>query len=220
MRDFSSATIEHLIARSGVKSRLLFWISARNRETGTTETLGLWTGDDSEVIEIDGIARTYHGAGSLLGVDPIVMQVGVQVRMQRVMLSPLAPEVAAAVLGYDARLAPVEIHRALFDPVSGLLIAPPDQVFKGWVDQLEMPVPAVGSEGMATMTLASSARILTRTLASKYSDASMQMRGGDRLFRYADVSGSVPVYWGEKKHAAQKSTTDGFGVWQTRSSDR
>lgn len=42
---------------------------------------------------------------------------------------------------------------------------------------------------------------LTRGLTAKYSDAAMRQRGSDdRLFRYADVSGKVPVYWGEKRY--------------------
>ncbi len=208
MRDLGSATVSHLASRGGICARLLFWIAARNRTTGATETLGLWNGDDVRGIEVGGELRTYHGAGALLEVEPMVMQVGTQVRMQRVSLAPAAPEVLLAIMGYDARLAPVEIHRALFDPASGALIGTPHRVFKGTVDAVELPVPAAGTEGAVQITLASTSRALTRTLASRYSDASMQLRAGDRMFRYADISGAVPVFWGEE-HGAKKGSAVG-----------
>ncbi|AXQ93402.1 hypothetical protein LV780_05970 [Cereibacter azotoformans] len=209
MRDLGTAVATLLATRAGIRARLLVWIAARNRATGTTETLGLWNGEDHAVLTIEGAARTYYGAGGLLAIEPVVTQVGVHVRTHRVSLSPAAPEVLQAIMGYDVRLAPVEIHRGLFD-AAGAPVSPPHRVFKGTVDGVELPTPAAGSEGTVSLTLASTARALTRALPTRYSDASMQLRSGDRMFRYADVSGSVPVYWGEKKAGAARSFP-GFG---------
>ncbi|PKP67336.1 MAG: hypothetical protein CVT86_01935, partial [Alphaproteobacteria bacterium HGW-Alphaproteobacteria-8] len=103
--------------------------------------------------------------------------------------------------GYDARLAPVEIHRAFFAPASGELIEAPHRVFKGWIDAISLPTPEVGGQGAVEVTLASSARALTRPLALKKSDESQRRRSDDRLRRYTDISGSVDVYWGEAKAA-------------------
>ena len=136
----------------------------------------------------------------MISVDPVVTQIGVQVRTQRVSLSPASAEVLQAIQGYDARLAPAEIHRGLFDAAGAPIGI--HRIFKGVVDAIELPRPAAGSDGTVTVTLASAARALTRTVASKFSDGSMALRQGDRMFRYADVSGSVPVYWGETKGKA------------------
>ncbi|WP_198672230.1 hypothetical protein [Pseudogemmobacter bohemicus] len=64
--------------------------------------------------------------------------------------------------------------------------------------------PAKGlAGGRITITAASAAMALTRGLPQRYSDEAMRKRGADdRLFRYADVSGKVPVYWGEERYVA------------------
>jgi hypothetical protein len=191
----------YLAARDGIQARLLIWVRARNRATGAEEALGLWTGDDHQSFLIDGASRLYYGAGGVLGVEPITMQSGIVVRMHRITLAPTAPEVAVAIRGYDARLAPVEIHRAFFAPASGELIEAPHRVFKGWIDAISLPTPEVGGQGAVEVTLASSARALTRPLALKKSDESQRRRSDDRLRRYTDISGSVDVYWGEAKAA-------------------
>ncbi|MBW6506168.1 MAG: hypothetical protein K0B00_05375 [Rhodobacteraceae bacterium] len=199
MRTFGTTTSLYLASREGVMSRLLIWVRARNRATGAEEALGLWTGDDHRSFTIDGATRLYYGAGGVLGIEPITMQTGIVVRMHRVTLAPTAPEVAQALRTYDARLAPVEIHRAFFAPASGELIEAPHRVFKGWIDAISLPTPEVGGQGAVEVTLASSARALTKVLALKKSDESQRRRGDDRIRRYTDISGSVDVYWGETK---------------------
>lgn len=215
MRIFDPAEIAHLQSRAGIRARLLVWIVARNRTTGEPEPAGFWSGDDDEVFVIGGEERAYFGAGGLLGMDDLTAEVGVQVRMMSVWLATAAPEVVQAVRGYDLRLAPVEIHRVLTDPLTHRPIAAPHRIWRGWVDGAPLTTPAVGAGpgegGRVTLTVASDAQALTRTLTGKYSDASMRRRGDDRMFRYADVSGSVPVWWGEKKHGGASGGGNLFG---------
>ncbi len=64
--------------------------------------------------------------------------------------------------GYDARLAPAEVHRALLSLETGQLIAEPIRVFRGWVDEVKILTGEVGGTGEATVTLTSAARGLTR----------------------------------------------------------
>lgn len=214
MRDhLSSAEIAHLQARSGVRPRLLVWITARSWETGDPESAGFWSGDDTQDFVIGSETRTYHGAGTLLGMDDITIETGIKVRSVDVWLATAAPEVVDAARGYDLRLAPVEIHRVLTDPVSHQVIDAPHRIWKGWVDAAPLVTPAVdGDGGRLTITVVSGARALTRGLTGKWSDESMRRRGGDRLFRYADISGKVPVYWGEKRLSAGEESSGGvFG---------
>ena len=197
MRVFGSATTAHLAARTGLQVRLLAWVRAKNRTTGVEEVMGLWTGDDHQTLTIDGAARLYYGAGGVLGLDPITMRSGVVVGMQTVTLSPLAPEVAQMIRGYDTRLAPVDLHRAFFDPLSGVLVDVPQRIFRGWIDKVQVRTPEVGGNATVEVTLASNARALTRGLALKKSDESLRVRApGDGFFRYADVS-DAKVWWGE-----------------------
>jgi hypothetical protein len=210
MRDFDAPTLAAFQARTQIAKRVLVWITARNRTTGDPEALGLWNGGYDRSFTINGVARTYVGAGALMGVPPLASQAGLTVRMQRLTLSPIDDTVAALIRTYDTRLAPIEIHRASFDPVTTALVSEPHRVFKGLVDELEIPIEP-GGVTRCEMTVASSARYLTRTLTLKRSDASQQLRSGDRFLQYADVSGEVDVYWGERRAGQSGGSFGGNG---------
>jgi len=199
MRSFDAPTLAALQSRSAIVARLLIWATARNRASGLPESVGLWTGADDRSFTIGGSSRTYVGAGGLMQVPPMVSQIGLSVRMHRVTLSPLNQKVIDLIRVHDARFAPVEIHRALFDPLTMALISEPHRIFKGQVDEVELPIDGDGLQTRCEVTLASSARYLTRTLTLKRSDASQQRRSGDRFLRYADVSGEVDIFWGERR---------------------
>ena len=199
MRSYDAPTLSYLQSRGGVAATVLIWVEAKNRATGLPETMGLSTAADDAQYTIGSEGRLYRGAGALIGVPPITMQVGLAVRMHRFSLAPLSPEVVELIQLYDARFAPVEIHRAFHDPLTRQLMAEPHRVFKGYIDGLEIVLPEVGGEARCEVTVASSARNLTRTLALKRSDGTQQLRGGDRFLRYADVSGEVDVFWGTRR---------------------
>ncbi len=200
MRSYAPAEITHLQARAGVRPRLLVWIVAKDRETGDPFPVGFWNGDDTEEFTIAAVARSYNPT-ALLGMDDITFETGLKVRRISIWLATAATEVIAAVQGYDVRLAPIEVHRVLTDPLTHRPIAAPHRIWKGWVDGAPRVTPAKGlSRGRVSITAASAAMALTRGLPGRYSDEAMRLRGGDdRLFRYADISGKVPIYWGEKR---------------------
>jgi hypothetical protein len=203
MRILDTASAAYLSAHAGVASRHMVHVIARNRETGAQEALGLWQGDDHLAIAINGANRTYYGAGGLIGVEPIRAGVGLEVRMLQATLSPLTPEVALLLRGYDTRLAPAEVHRGLLSLETGQLIAEPVRVFRGWVDEVKIRTGEAGGTGEATVTLASAARGLTRALTLTRSDTEMRRRNASDRFRdYADIAGEVGVWWGEKRERA------------------
>lgn len=208
MRSFDAPTLTALQNRTERMMRVLVWVTARNRGTGLPEELGFWNGGYDRSFTINGVARTYVGAGALMQIPPLVYQVGLTVRMQRLTLSPIDAAVANLIRTYDSRLAPIEIHRAVLDPTTTLLVSEPHRLVKGIVDELEVTTDAKG-EARCEVTVASSARYLTRTLTLKRSDASQQLRSGDRFLRYADVSGEVDVYWGEKRPGVGKTAPGG-----------
>jgi len=199
MRPLTPTTAAAL-ASGAVVARLLVWVEAMNRTTGAPETLGLWTGEDHRTFEIDGTARTYFGAGGLLQVEPVTMQAGLTVRMHRLTLSPLAPEGAELLRGYDPRLAPVEIHRALFDPETMDLLDAPHLVLRGQVDEAPITTPEIGGEASAQLVVAGAARALTRACTLKKSPEALRARApGDAFRDYAAVAGEVKVWWGEAR---------------------
>ncbi len=197
MRSYSPATAAYMAARGPIHAHALIWIEARNRETGAAETIGFWTGDDHASFVIAGQARTYYGAGTTLGVDPIRRGTGLQVRTQRASLSGISPETQLALRGYDARHARVEIHRAIFDPLTLQLVDEPHRLFRGYIDKLKIITPAKGEAGKAEIELASAARALTTPLSRKRSDASLRARAPADAFRqYASQADAVETPWG------------------------
>ncbi len=198
MRTFDEATAAHLATRPDIVARLLFWVRARNLTTGLDEDLGLWTGEDDAAFVIDGETRTYHAAG-LLSVDPLIMETGLSVRMFKVSLNGLTAQGRALVRGYDLRLTPIQVHRAIFHPVTHALIGVPHRYQFGRIDSLTVTRPEKGGTALAEATVAPLTRDLTRVLPSKKSDATQQRRQADRFRRYADVSGVVGVWWGEPR---------------------
>lgn len=210
MRSYNAPTLAAFQNRAGICARILVWVVARNRTTGAPETLGLWTGAQDREFRINSVDRVYAGAGPVMEIPPIKMQTGIAVRMQRMTFSPLAPEVADLIKTYDARFAPLEIHRALFSLDDGAQLAPPHLVWKGFIDEIEVSYSGDGKEATCEVTAASSARLLTRTLPLKRSDATQQLRSGDRFRRYVDVSGRVDVWWGESRGGGRAAPDFGF----------
>ncbi len=210
MRAYSPTELEYIQSRGGVRVRLLVWISAKRRDTGALEPAGFWNGADVQSFVIGGETRSYFAGGSLLGMDDFPYETGLGVRRHSIWLATAKPEVVNAAMGYDLRLAPVEVHRLFTDPQTNLPVAPPRRIFKGTVDGAPRVTPAKGlSGGQITISVASAAMALTRGLPAKFSDEAMRRRGDDdRLFRYADVSGKVPIYWGEKKHSASAAAPE------------
>jgi len=198
MKSLSSAISAARQARAGTLAHGLIYITAKTRDTGLSAPIGFWTGDDHQAFTINSVSRTYYAAGAALDLGETVSEVGIVIRTRTVRLSGLAPKVLDMAKAYEARLAPVEIHRAEFDPLTNALIDAPGRVFKGWVDQIQWTQSAETVE--CVLTLASIARALTRPLTQKFSDASQRLRAqNDAFFQYVDVSGTTDVYWGEKR---------------------
>ena len=188
-----------LAARQGHVTHWLVYLSARNRATGAMEGAGFWTGDDHQEFTIRGQARTYFGAGALLDVPPINQEIGLSVQHVTVSLA-VTPEVEQAIKGFDPSLQPVEIHRATFDPATMTLIAEPEIVFAGTVDGTPMDDGGVGGMNVISVTIASKARALTRTLTRTKSDATLRDRApGDGFRKYVTDAGGWSVRWNPPK---------------------
>lgn len=184
--------------RLGTISRTLFYVTAKNRTTGLPESIGLWDGDDVEEFTIDGDVRIYYGP-SIMEVPTISGGVGLDVRQISVKVPHLSPEVQNMLRLYDPRLAPVEMHRAVYSLETNNLIGL-RRIFKGWITKAPITTGAEGQEGRADISLVSAARSLTRKLALYRSNADQRARlGTDRGREYGSTSGLKEVWWGEGK---------------------
>ncbi|MEL7098294.1 MAG: hypothetical protein AAGM84_05640 [Pseudomonadota bacterium] len=212
MRSRDQAILDHYAERNPRRVHLLVWLSGKDRTTGDAETIGLWTGPDHTTFDIDGVTRTYYGAGSIIEADPFEYAVGLEVRTQRLVFSGVAPEVMQATRAYDPRLAPVEMHEAHFHPETGTLLAAPERVYKGFVDLAPEIVGPDGASDTIELELVGTSFALRRALAVKKSRAALRARAPADAFRDdITVTGVVECYWGEARAAApaEDPPTDG-----------
>mgnify|MGYP006969357197 CR=1 FL=1 len=190
-----------LAERRGHIVRWLLWVTAKNRSTGAAETAGFWTGEDDETFVVDGQSRDYFGAGGFFDLDQITYESGLNVQRQTLRLAPITPEIEQTLRTYDPRLAPVELHMAIFDPDDNSLVSI-TRAIKGWIDAApirEDPKARGVVKTVCDLSIVTAARRGTRTVPLKKSDAAQKRRAGDRGRRYAAVSGLVPVWWGEER---------------------
>jgi hypothetical protein len=200
MRTIDSALATHLASRTGIEAHVLAWVEAVDKVTGAASPFGIWTGDDDRDFTIDAVSRTYLGAGSLMDVGDLVSETGYVVRVTRMTLAHLAPDIAAILAARSVRLVPCTWHQAHLVPGSHDLVAPPRKVFKGWVERITLPDAAQGGSAAAEIELVSYARAMTRPLTLTKSDEALKRRfPGDEFRKYIAVSGKISTSWGERR---------------------
>ncbi len=204
MRAYDQTTLNHTASASGLVAQILLWIEAKD-PFGQPAPVGLWTGEDDRSITVAGQSRLYEGAGELLAIEPITYRQGLDVRLHKMVLSGLGADTEALLTGTDARLALADLYRVIMDAATREIVGSPHRLIRGWVNELVINTGQISSKaggqdaGKSTveLTLATSARALTRSLALKYADASQQANApGDGFFRWAAISGQVQVKWG------------------------
>ncbi|MBC9246749.1 hypothetical protein H4P12_08490 [Paracoccus sp. 11-3] len=197
MRVFDPVTAAYFASRKPFMGHVLVWIRARHRISGDSETIGFWTGADHHEFVIEGQTRLYFGAGAYLKMDPIRRQTGLRVRTQRITISQIAPEAQMLIRGYEPRHAPVEVHRALFDPLTENLIAEPHVILRGFLDKAPLTTPPKGEAGEATLEIVTEGRALTKPLSRFRSHATLRTRAPtDGFRRFAARSKTEEVKWG------------------------
>ena len=206
MSAYDSDTITAL-QKGGLILRDMLWIRGSDN-LGNPQTWGFWAGEDNVTVTVvkatdpaSTESRAYVGGGSLLpdGVDPIVYQLGLVAQTINVKLSQIHASVQDMVRGADIRLAEAELHRALFDVATGLIVSTPFPRFYGIIEGAPINTPAVGGDGSITLAITSVSIDLTRTNPALKSDEATKLRSGDRFRQYSGVTGQYTVDWGEAR---------------------
>lgn len=184
--------------RRGTHVHVFLWIVGRNRLTGLDESLGLWTGDDTQEFSVGGQLRTYFGSGTVLGVGEIRVAPGLDVRIHTVTLPPFRDEVRTALRVYEARGARCELHSWPFDLDTGAPLGPAVRIVRGTLQGAPETLGQRPEQSRVEIKIASSARALTRADPLLRSDAALRARyPGDRGREYIDTVGEWSVPWGE-----------------------
>lgn len=188
---------------NGLSVARSIWITVKDRETGEPSSYGLWTWDDTITTNVidaqtgSEVERTYYGGVNLV-VPSIPLVSDLTAQSFQIEASQIAPIVLEIVRGKDARLAPVEVHQWVMS--GNALVAVPEVIFYGIVDEIGLKTPAVGGEGQAGFSIVSEAMLmLTRTNPRKRSYEGQKQRQGDEFGLYSNAAAYSDVYWGEKK---------------------
>lgn len=213
MRALDTDTYNALVAApdSGISERKFVTFFVRSLDGESTATFPFWNDLDTVTASVlkgdtgTPESRTFHGDGSLISIDPVVMTSDLTVQTLRITLSQIHSTVQNMVRGYDIRGARVEVHRGVFDPQTNELAGPIYCRFIGNVNKVNITTPKVGDEGAIEVEVASIARELTRTNPAKKSDETQRRRSDDRFYRYVGVA-DVDVWWGSNKAKLSSST--------------
>ncbi|NTF87803.1 hypothetical protein G6L46_11775 [Agrobacterium rhizogenes] len=188
----------------GLVPRRFVWIKGKSFDTGVTNPIGLWTGDDDiNITVVSGItglpeARTYYG-GLNLQVSPIARTADLTIQTVTITIGQIAPVAQQLVRGYDLRLAPVEIHDMAFDTVTRQPSAAPEIAFLGIADGAPIKTPAVGQDGNVEISAISAAiAMLERTNPAKSCYEGQKRRSGDEFGLYSSTVANWQIPWGQK----------------------
>lgn len=191
----------------GFEERNLLTVFARNLSGTGGQMFCFWndldvvdiyvTGGQSGTTEL----RSFVGDGSILKMGRIPLTSDLTVRNVKVSLSQIHSTVLNMARGFDIRGARAEIHRVLFNPQTGEVIAQAIPHFVGKINKAPTDTPPTGGEGSIELEIASTTRELTRTSPAKKSDETQRRRQGDRARRYTGTA-NVDIWWGREKGKA------------------
>lgn len=184
---------------SGIAPVYFLWIEARNRATGATETMGLWSGDEDIAQNVrtatGGLASRDYLGGCNLSVDDLKLVANLTDEPVTVSMSQIADATQQLVRGYDVRLAYCEIHVTSW--VGGAFSSIPQVHTIGIVDDVPIGTPEVGGDGNIGLIIRS--QLMTQLLApnpAKSSDSHQKRRqAGDEFSKYSGTMQARKVQW-------------------------
>jgi hypothetical protein len=188
VRTVNNLAQAHRERRLDVTEATLAWITAKNRDTGAPESLGLSTGTDVEVVRVtdlfSGVVqdRSFVGRGSLLSIGEAAWEVGLDFRPVRMVLSAINPDVETIFRAYEPVGAKVQVWKRALDPLSGIPFDA-EPWFKGYVNRFTIVRPAPDGAADISVDIVSTKRMLTIPGASTKSDAAHRARFPTDLFR-------------------------------------
>ncbi len=183
----------------GIAPAWFAWFEARNRSTGDTETMGLWSGDEDYTLNVrtpsGGLtSRTYIGACNL-SVAGIQYVADLTDNPITISMSQIADATQQLVRGYDLRLAYCEVHATTWN--GGVFSSNPDLMWIGIVDDGPIATPAAGGDGQIALTVRSELMWqLTAINPAKSSNAHQLRRDpDDRFSEYAGKIRNRVIQW-------------------------
>lgn len=199
------------------------WITAKNRDTGDLEHIGLWSGSLPITVPVERpdtgeiVNRTYQPIGDRMKIPAIPMEMSLKVRSLTINFSRLSPAVMNAVRVFDARKQPIEIHRGVLDKDSRQLVDPAHCRWDGLINKAPSDRGTIGNDGKprddgwVNLETVSHSRWLTMASGDKM-DAHFFESRGDQAGKYISTIWRVPMPWGADRviHSHEKRPKEHF----------
>lgn len=192
------------------------WFKGRNKETGALETVGIWTGAVATTLDVirpdtGAIAnRVYQPNVGEMKIPAIPRSMKFEDRRIRLSFSRLDPRITNAVLVYDVKDEPVEIHRLFFDRDTMLQIGSGICRFDGFVRTARVKRAKAGSDGRVEIEAVghtASLRPNPEKLSAEFFD---RRRPGDHSGQY--LNKTPKIVWGQEVvvHERKKQPRERF----------
>ena len=184
---------------AGIAPVYFFWVRGKNRDTGATATMGLWSGDEDISQQVEspegGFSTRPYLGGCNLRVNGIQYVADLTDNPVTVSLSQIAEAAQQLVRGYDVRLAYCEIHATSW--VGGAFASQPQLLWVGVIDDVLIATPEVGGEGQMGFSVRSDLMSqLTAINPTKSSDSHQKRRqSGDRFSEYSGAIKARNIQW-------------------------
>lgn len=207
MRDVDPAELAAIQANT-VVARTLVTMTVKDRLTGNPVPLGFWLDAGPASFNVVNPrtgaveARAFVG-DALISVGEIPLTSDISVREVEVVLAAIDDSVQDAVRTYDARNAPIEIHRVYLDPATMAQVAPARCRFLGQVDTAPIETAAEGGASTVTLSCTSTTQELRRKNPDVSSYESQILRkSDDDFYRDTGVVSDWTLFWGKKREKA------------------
>lgn len=207
MRDVDPAELAAIQAGT-VVARTLVTMTVKDRLTGNPVSLGFYMDAGPASFNVvnprTGAVEGRSFVGDAMNsVGDIPLTSDISVREVEVVLAAIDDSVQNAVRTYDARSAPIEIHRVYLDPLTMAQVAPARCRFLGQVDTAPIETAAEGGASTVALSCTSTTQELRRKNPDVASHESQILRkSDDDFYRDTGVAGDWTLFWGKKQEKA------------------
>lgn len=207
MRSLLSANNAAIQDASGLVTRDLLYIIARNRDTLAAQPVGFWSDDHDRTITVVDpdsttgatVNRAYYGAGGLIEISDIPQVFHISTQHVTITMSQFHDLVEQAVRLYDCQQAKVQIHRLFLNRITRVPVAAAEVRWVGFIDNIEIITPEENSEGSITITCVSHTQEFLRNNPDTRSHESQLLRSStDNFYQDTAVVGEWEFWWGAK----------------------
>lgn len=200
-----SAAVQTALASGTLVPRDFLWLTVKQTSDNAPFSTGYWSGIGNYAVDVidpaggSAVSRTYKGIGSLVGVSPVMLTMGLQAHRVQIGVNQIEPDVMGLLRGYNVKQGRVELHRGFLDPATERLVDAAVPRFVGTIDEVEIVTPEEGGEGSATLTCVSHTQEMNRRHHTTRSDADQKRRNSqDSFFQHAATVGTWKIFWGQK----------------------